>query len=324
MNKIVVICPGGASTGGVELLHQFVDRLVNNGCDAAICYYPFFKKYKIPENYQQYNCPVLEYRAIKDIPGKIILPEVYSYLSKSFKKHEVYLWWMSVDNYINSGSWSFSIKNFFFPWRYLEVNNELFNEAFKGHFFQSEYAKIYLEKYSINNLWYLSDYLNVDYLDNGKNVNYSLKENLVLYNPAKGIIQTNTILPLLKDVHVVPIIGMKRDEVMSLLGRAKVYIDFGNHPGKDRIPREAATLGCCVITNRRGSAYNPIDIPIDDYYKVDDHAKNFEIEAVEKIISILTNFNDHKVNFDYYRKIIEKDKESFDNSIYSLLPILNN
>lgn len=27
--------------------------------------------------------------------------------------------------------------------------------------------------------------------------------------------------------------------------KAKVYIDFGFHPGKDRIPREAVMCGAC-------------------------------------------------------------------------------
>ena len=41
------------------------------------------------------------------------------------------------------------------------------------------------------------------------------------------------------------------------------------------------------------------------------------------IISILTNFNNHIINFDNYRKIIEKDKLLFEKSIESILPILN-
>jgi len=42
----------------------------------------------------------------------------------------------------------------------------------------------------------------------------------------------------------------------------KLYVDFGKHPGKDRMPREAAVHGCCIITGRRGAAGNPFDIPI--------------------------------------------------------------
>ena len=33
----------------------------------------------------------------------------------------------------------------------------------------------------------------------------------------------------------------------------QVYIDFGHHPGQDRLPREAVQCGCVVITGTRGS-----------------------------------------------------------------------
>lgn len=54
-----------------------------------------------------------------------------------------------------------------------------------------------------------------------------------------------------RELNFKPIINMTRDEVIRELQRAKVYIDFGNHPGKDRIPREAAILGCCAIVGKR-------------------------------------------------------------------------
>ena len=47
---------------------------------------------------------------------------------------------------------------------------------------------------------------------------------------------------------------MTPEQVVDLMSESKVYIDFGNHPGKDRIPREAVINGCCVITGVRGSA----------------------------------------------------------------------
>ena len=43
-----------------------------------------------------------------------------------------------------------------------------------------------------------------------------------------------------QDLRWVPLIGMTTEEMRSCMSKSKVYIDFGNHPGKDRIPREAA------------------------------------------------------------------------------------
>ena len=102
---------------------------------------------------------------------------------------------------------------------------------------------------------------------------------------------------------------MKREEVISLLKKTKVYIDFGNHPGKDRIPREAAILGCCVITNRKGSANYQKDIPIYQRYKV---SENTDIpEIVDIIKDCLKNYKLRYKNFDNYRKVIKKEYKKF-------------
>ena len=61
---------------------------------------------------------------------------------------------------------------------------------------------------------------------------------------------------------------MTEREVEDCLSQAKVYIDFGGHPGKDRIPREAALCGCCVVTGRRGAAGNDVEVPINQSYKL--------------------------------------------------------
>lgn len=322
-SKVIVICPGGAATGGVELLHQLVDSLALSGCDAAICYYPFFKKFSMPPQYLKYRCPVIEYSDLKRKDATVILPEVYSYLAPKFLPSHIYLWWMSVDNYINSGSWLFAVKNFFLPWRYANISNSAFAAEFHGHLHQSEYARIFLEKNNVTGSVYLSDYINNEYVDRSAQIDYSKKKNIVVYNPAKGIEQTSKILPLLSGVDVVPIINMSRHDVMDLLASAKIYIDFGNHPGKDRIPREAASLGCCVITNRRGSADNPVDIPIGDNYKIDDYKEGFERQAAEKILEVIHNFNDHRPNFDRYRENISSDKSLFEQSVQTLLRVLN-
>jgi hypothetical protein len=57
---------------------------------------------------------------------------------------------------------------------------------------------------------------------------------------------------------------MSRKEVISSLTSSKIYLDLGIHPGTDRIPREAALLGCVIVTNKRGSAGNKIDVDIDE------------------------------------------------------------
>lgn len=68
----------------------------------------------------------------------------------------------------------------------------------------------------------------------------------------KGIKFTKKLIDKSIGIKWIPIENMTTQQVKSLLGNSKVYVDFGNHPGKDRFPREAAIMGCCVITGKRG------------------------------------------------------------------------
>jgi hypothetical protein len=157
-------------------------------------------------------------------------------------------------------------------------------------------------------LYYLSEYLNEDFLKTQTDL--SKKENIVAFNPKKGFSFTKKIISLAKDIKFVPLINMGRDEVIKTLQKAKVYIDFGNHPGKDRIPREAAILGCCVITGKRGSAAFFEDVPIPDEYKFEDKEKNIP-KIIDKIKDCLENYEKRYEDFDYYREVIKNEPQKF-------------
>ena len=108
----------------------------------------------------------------------------------------------------------------------------------------------------------------------------------MLYNPKKGIEFTRQLIEAAPDLNWVPLENMSNEEVRGKLKTSKVYIDFGDHPGKDRFPREAAISGCCVITGKRGSAaYDDVPIPedFDGYRSTIKAEKNKFIEDVRSI-----------------------------------------
>jgi hypothetical protein len=168
----------------------------------------------------------------------------------------------------------------------------------------------FLKKIGIddNRVFYLSDYLNKAFLN--IQTDLSKKENIVAYNPKKGLAFTKEIMKLAKDIKFVPLINMTRQQVIETLQRAKVYIDFGNHPGKDRIPREAAILGCCVITGKRGSAAFFEDVSIPDEYKFKDKKENMP-KIIEKIRDCFENFEERYKDFDHCRKRIKQEPQKF-------------
>ncbi|HPP30074.1 MAG TPA: hypothetical protein PLE69_04005, partial [bacterium] len=75
-------------------------------------------------------------------------------------------------------------------------------------------------------------------------------------------------------------------------------------------PREAAIMGCCVITGKRGSAAYFEDVPIPEKYKFEDKKENIP-KIIERIRDCLENYNERYKDFDNYREIIRKEPEKF-------------
>lgn len=141
-------------------------------------------------------------------------------------------------------------------------------------------------------------------------VDLSAKKNIVAYNPRKGFEITEQLMELAPDIDWRPIEKMTPEQVQNLLAQAKVYIDFGNHPGKDRIPREAAISGCVVITGKRGAAANDVDINIPADFKFDERAIDGQ-PIIQKIREVFDNFTAaHARQADYRARILD-DKNRF-------------
>jgi len=98
---------------------------------------------------------------------------------------------------------------------------------------------------------------------------------------------------------------------------AKAYIDFGHHPGKDRLPREAALHGTCVITGLYGSAGNTVDIPILDRYKLDPESIHFFSQFQLLITDIFQNFDACQKQFEDYRTIIAAEPLLFTKQVHA-------
>ncbi|NDC77220.1 MAG: hypothetical protein EBZ67_05030 [Chitinophagia bacterium] len=107
---------------------------------------------------------------------------------------------------------------------------------------------------------------------------------------------------------------MSPEEVMEKMKQAKIYIDFGSHPGRDRFPREAAFCGCCIITGNKGSAENDFDIMIPSKYKFKQNS--CDLKDIKKMIQeIFDNFIDHYPKFETYRNIISNEKKTFEHEL---------
>jgi hypothetical protein len=323
MRKIFVVAPGGVVTGGPELLHQFADTLNRETPRARMLYAPFSGHFETPEPYRRYDAPSARVADVK--PGSlVILPEVYATLVDHFPGSRVHFWWLSVDSF-NAGLGRTTIGRHIGR-RIAGVRMGKLRRHVAMHFYQSDYAHHFLQSAALAPTAKLSDYLADEYVQAIGRPSRRQRDNLLVYNPAKGRRQTRLILRALARssgprTQMIPLVGMTREQVRDVLGRAKVYIDFGGHPGKDRIPREAAAMGACVIVNRRGSAGNSVDIPIPNEFKIDDRRRGFEMLVVERIKTLMTDFDRHTRSFDAYRQAIAREPASFAEDVRTLFPL---
>lgn len=342
--KIFVACPAKCITGGPELLHQLVYHLRNDlKINAYLYYFPSWIEKPVPSEYRFYNCPFV--KEIKDEKGNIlVVPEIIEGIKilKNFTNIQKIIWWLSIDNfvlsYINSDSkfkYSFFIffrilnkiaRNTFYKDNIFDINEiilkrflhnrDLYLKLFKIiniqtvslNLCQSYYAMNFLKNYGVNKIAYLSDYLNKEFLL--QNFEIDSKKDIVAFNPKKGRSFTHKIIAITPDISFKPIENMTQDKVIELLRKAKIYIDFGNHPGRDRLPREAAILGCCVITGKRGAAKYFEDVSIPEEYKFEDKEENIPL-IVQKIKECLGKFEEKTKDFDYYRETIRKEPQKF-------------
>lgn len=328
--KVYVLAPFNYSTGGVELSHQLVDYLRNNHVDAYIVYVGngdkvISKNQTITASYSKYNLQSTD--TIEDSEDNIlVLPEIYFEFVLKYKSIKFACWWMSVDfrytrttfkemfRFNHSFKKRWGLVKAYLKGSYREFAND--NDLLKHessriiHLYQSHYAQYHLYSNGFMRLLPLSDYINLELVGNVSGP----KKNVVLYNPAKGYEFTKSIIAAMPDVKFVALKGLNREQLRELLETSKLYIDFGHFPGKDRLPREAVSNGCCIMTGRLGASYYYEDVPIDDRYKFDVRMSNLSA-IVSQIRHILDNYETCKCDFDFYRHRVKREQEIFYNEI---------
>lgn len=328
---IYIACPASFATGGTELLHQLCFKLNQNNIDAFMYYYGKNLNNPVAERFKKYKTKYVTSFA-DNRENIVFIPEVNTDLVEKFKLSKKFIWWLSVDNYkiFYKEYFTFNFNNLntikekvkYILKYFIKLKNEnkkLFTDKKIMHLVQSKYAEEFLKIKGIEqeNILYLSDYLNEDFFV--KDISTKNRENNILYNPKKGIKITRKIMKLFPQYNYIPLQNMTPTELKELYLKSKIYIDFGNHPGKDRIPREAAILGCIVLTNKKGSAKYFEDVTILEKYKYfDDDIKRLG----DDIQYIFNNYEEIFQEYESYRNKIKNEENIFENEILNLIKIL--
>ena len=254
---IYFLCPYHR-TGGPENMH-FLSSMLNEIAGKVVSQMMYLPPH--PPNPQLYpeipNVHVTYIHQLDDIPTNlIVVPEIYCVrrMRQELRiRHVQYvLWWQS---FVHAC-----------------INYTLGNWSVDGvwHAFHSYYQYAMVRPHlSPNKTWFfLTDFVADTYTSFDATSILAKKEDLVCFNGHKDNI--TAVVCKTHDIPFLEIKNMSREEVMDTMRRCKVYVDMGPHPGKDHMPREAAMMGCVVITNKSGSAAYWEDVPITEKVTYED------------------------------------------------------
>jgi hypothetical protein len=326
-DEVLLLCPE-VKTGGPEALHQLAHQIALHGGVARMVYYAPYSRIEIesgllrchaeaspmPEHFAQYDPQVL--RETRLGPGTLIVyPEpLLKHAAAQDAVHQRAVWWLSLDNA-------------------LAQNPELADEGYRRalfadpnliHFVQSDYTRGFLQAWGAQQLYPLSDYTDPAFVHRSliasDNPPIAQRPRTVCYFPAKGAELAERFIAghaaLRHAVEFLPIRDMTKAEVRETLFGAQVYIDFGHHPGKDRVPREAAIAGAVVLLHDQGAARCFGDHPLAAAYRFgeNDIASG---RLNERLDEILGRPEAHFAAQRVYRQAILLERERFDLEVRS-------
>ncbi len=341
--KIYIMAPANTFTGGPELLHQLAFSLKKIfKADVFMFYLPSSNLNFVHKKFKKYN---LNYSSHieDDFNNILIIPEHFMFLRDSlkYKKIRKILWWLSIDNFF-AYKFRYDFNKYIrsiikVPFNLIKLFNFITNYYFGMityhdflkiiyksinikeikelkqidlHLTQSIYASHFLKKYFLNSK-YLSDFQRPEIIKN-KSKNFQNKKDLICYSG-----KSNNFLEKIKKVtklKMIKLSNLNDKQIISIFKKTKLYLDFGYHPGKDRMPREAVLFNNCIITNYRGSAKNKHDIPINEKYKFTENYSNLK-KIKLLIFNILKNYKKEFKNFKTYKKKILQEKNNFNKDL---------
>lgn len=300
MRQVNVLYGRGIRSGGPEAVHQLVHELRALGVDAFVvpdrrtvgnARVPDFVGYEAPER-----------AVVPDDPSQVVVaPEVYLPELLSLGRAKLVCWWLSIDNspvfraerYLADVAAGFAD-----PPRAREARSFVWlaRRELGGwrrrlrdieHLSQSAYATAYLRRRLGVEAHPLSDYIPGAATAVLPQRVSSSSSPAVAFNPVKGARLLRAVRRRMPgDIRWLPIEGLSPDGVRERLAEATVYLDLGPHPGKDRMPREAALAGAVSLVARRGSGAFEEDVATPAEHKValDGDVVGHALEVVARVL----------------------------------------
>jgi len=326
-DEVLLLCPE-VKTGGPEALHQLGYRIAQHGGTARLVYYGPHSGIEVdgdilrchadaspmPAHFAQYQPQVL--RETRLGPDTLMVyPEPLSKLAAEGNKgYQRAVWWLSLDNALPQNQDLLDVA----------ARRGLFADASLIHLYQSDYARHFLATNGAAQYFPLSDYTDPQFvhrsLVTSEVAPIEARRDVVCFFPNKGGERAARFLAgaaaLRHRIDFVPIRDMTKAQVRETLFSARIYLDFGHHPGKDRVPREAAIAGAVVLLHAAGAANCFPDHPLPAAYRFseDDIASGALHRRIDAILDApAAHFAAQRL----YRQGILLERERFDLEVRS-------
>jgi hypothetical protein len=318
---IFVLYPRGLRTGGPEALHQLVHTLRGLGQEAYLTPLPGTAGTDRVKEYAHYDAPERMFDDSDE--NAVVAPEPNMAALRVAKNATRVCWWLSIDSSplffaqrqsIYQHSFSPTERLQHGAWIGLRFVHRLamHRKSWRDmlHLAQSHYAWNFLYDHLDVTPSLVTDYTPTAELDELPKRPVTERGRTVAYNPRKGGWVVEELRRRGAPYHFVAIENMSRSEVLRTLCESAVYLDTGHHPGKDRMPREAALAGALTLVGRRGSGANSLDVPIPWEHKFSmtgDVASN----AAARLEAVFSDLAEHKARQAGYEPFVRGEKERF-------------
>jgi len=309
-------------TGGPLAIHQAAAKIKAHGGDVGIMYLKnrkrqqafeangnqitstisFLNRLKINDQLKTFGFPTRETFSIND---HFIVPETMPAIAYQLLRvgcKNVSIWWLSVDN---------------FPLGELHTlqTQRLLRDC--THFCQSEYAANFVRRHGASAVLMLSD--EIDLSINKRLPSTQERANDLCFLPNKATGADQLLECLSEKFSLIRLENMSRRQITETLLNTKIFLDLGHHPGKDRVPREAALCGAIPVIRAEGAACFEQDVPLPTALLVETEAYFNGPKFVSRLQEILNKADEYNDILAAYRIKIKQEKEIFTSEIQTLI-----
>jgi hypothetical protein len=334
-STIYILAPAYTKGGGQEALHQLCYYLRKKGLPAIIAYYAYTNRSAGPvaAEYLKYGTEFCFINDIQDEPYNLIVcPEVQTGMLADFTKAQKAIWWLGIGCYRSDVRRNSLVRlagailglDLSRARRILYERRRIFrfsNEAIR-HLTASHYAYEFVKRHLAGKVALFIEPLGLDFInavlrDEKPDLTGATRKNRILFNPNRKSGTMRLLMKKYPGFEYVPLRGMSSAELIKTMKTSKVYVDFGKFPGAERLPKEAAACGCCILTGRRGAAAFYGDVRIGDEFKICRQPRMLE-KIKEKLDLLLGDYDNQVGKFAEYRKMIEELEPGFNCQIEAI------